>query len=50
VIGIATALTGMSRPAVLIYLMLAGIPPRAARATLFAFFAACYAATLLPTS
>jgi hypothetical protein len=37
VIGIATALTGMSRPAVLIYLMLAGIPPRAVRATLFAF-------------
>jgi uncharacterized membrane protein YfcA len=44
--GIATALTGMSGPPVLIYLMLAGMPPRAVRATLFAFFAACYAATL----
>jgi hypothetical protein len=48
VIGIATALTGMSGPAVLIYLMLGGMPPRAVRATLFAFFAACYAATLVP--
>jgi uncharacterized membrane protein YfcA len=44
--GIATALTSMSGPPVLIYLMLAGMPPRAVRATLFAFFAACYAATL----
>jgi uncharacterized membrane protein YfcA len=44
--GIATALTGMSGPPVLIYLMLAGTPPRIMRATLFAFFAACYAATL----
>jgi uncharacterized membrane protein YfcA len=44
--GIATALTGMSGPPVLIYLMLAGTPPRVMRATLFAFFAACYAATL----
>jgi hypothetical protein len=44
--GIATALTGMSGPPVLIYLMLAGMPPRIVRATLFAFFAACYAATL----
>jgi uncharacterized membrane protein YfcA len=46
VIGIATALTGMSGPPVLIYLMLAGMQPRAVRAILFAFFAACYAATL----
>jgi len=44
--GIATALTGMSGPPVLIYLMLAGAAPRIVRATLFAFFAACYAATL----
>jgi len=44
--GVATALTGMSGPPVLIYLMLAGAAPRIARATLFAFFAACYAATL----
>jgi len=44
--GIATALTGMSGPPVLIYLMLASAPPRIVRATLFAFFAACYAATL----
>ena len=36
----------MSGPPVLIYLMLAGTPPRVMRATLFAFFAACYAATL----
>lgn len=45
--GIATALTGMSGPPVLIYLMLAGAAPRMVRATLFAFFAACYAATLV---
>jgi uncharacterized membrane protein YfcA len=44
--GVATALTGMSGPPVRIYLMLAGSPPRVVRATLFAFFAACYAATL----
>ena len=44
--GVATALTGMSGPPVLIYLMLTSIPPRILRATLFAFFAACYAATL----
>jgi hypothetical protein len=44
--GVATALTGMSGPPVLIYLMLAGAAPRIVRATLFAFFAACYAATL----
>jgi uncharacterized membrane protein YfcA len=45
--GVATALTGMSGPPVLIYLMLAGAPQRAVRATLLAFFALSYAATLL---
>jgi uncharacterized membrane protein YfcA len=44
--GIATALTGMSGPPVLIYLMLTGAAPRMLRATLFAFFAGCYTATL----
>jgi uncharacterized membrane protein YfcA len=44
--GVATALTGMSGPPVLIYLMLTGMPPRTLRATLFAFFAACYTATI----
>jgi uncharacterized protein len=44
--GIATALTGMSGPPVLIYLMLTGAAPRMLRATLFAFFAGSYAATL----
>src|SRR5262249_56533719 len=44
--GVATALTGMSGPPVLIYLMLTGAAPRMLRATLFAFFAGCYAATL----
>jgi uncharacterized membrane protein YfcA len=44
--GVATALTGMSGPPVLVYLMLTSMPPRILRATLFAFFAACYAATL----
>ena len=44
--GVATALTGMSGPPVLIYLMLAGAAPRIVRATLFAFFAGCYSATL----
>ena len=44
--GIATALTGMSGPPVLIYLMLTGAAPCMLRATLFAFFAGCYAATL----
>jgi len=45
--GVATALTGMSGPPVLIYLMLAGAPQRAVRATLLAFFALSYAATLI---
>jgi hypothetical protein len=46
VAGIATALVGMPGPPVLIYLLLAGAPPRTARATLLAFFALAYAATL----
>jgi uncharacterized protein len=45
--GIATALVGMSGPPVLIYLMLAGTPMQRVRATLLAFFALCYAATVL---
>jgi uncharacterized membrane protein YfcA len=44
--GIATALVGMAGPPVLIYLLLAGAPPRTARATLLAFFTLAYAATL----
>ncbi len=44
--GVATALVGMSGPPVLIYLLLAGAPPRTVRATLLSFFALCYAATL----
>jgi uncharacterized protein len=45
--GATTALIGMSGPPVLIYLLLAGAAPRTVRATLLAFFALCYAATLL---
>lgn len=45
--GVATALTGMSGPPVLIYLMLAGTPQRAVRATLLAFFTLSYTVTLL---
>jgi uncharacterized protein len=44
--GIATGLVGMSGPPVLVYLMLAGTPVRTVRATLLAFFALCYAATV----
>ena len=44
--GAATALIGMSGPPVLIYLILAGAPPRTVRATLLAFFALIYTATL----
>jgi uncharacterized membrane protein YfcA len=44
--GTANALVGMSGPPVLIYLMLAGAPIRTVRATLVAFFALVYAATL----
>ena len=44
--GAATALVGMSGPPVVIYLILAEMPPRTVRATLLAFFALIYAATL----
>jgi uncharacterized protein len=44
--GVATALVGMAGPPVLIYLLLAGAPPRTVRATLLAFFALAYAVTL----
>jgi uncharacterized protein len=44
--GAATALVGMSGPPVLIYLMLVEAPPRTIRATLLAFFALIYSATL----
>lgn len=44
--GLATALVGMAGPPVVIYLLLAGVPPRTVRATLPSFFALAYAATL----
>jgi uncharacterized protein len=44
--GAATALVGMSGPPVLIYLMLVEAAPRTIRATLLAFFALIYSATL----
>lgn len=44
--GATTALIGMSGPPVLMYLLLAGTSPRTARATLLAFFALAYTATL----
>jgi uncharacterized membrane protein YfcA len=44
--GIATALVGMAGPPVLIYLLLAGAPPRTVRATLLSFFALAYSVTL----
>lgn len=44
--GIATALVGMAGPPVLIYLLLAGAATQVIRATLLAFFALVYAATL----
>ena len=47
VAGIATGLVGMPGPPVMIYLMLTAAPMRAVRATLVAFFALVYAATLL---
>ena len=47
VAGVATGLVGMPGPPVMIYLMLAAAPMRAVRATLVAFFALVYAATLL---
>jgi uncharacterized membrane protein YfcA len=46
VAGVTTALLGMSGPPVLIYLMLAGAPPQAVRASLLYFFALSYAVTL----
>ena len=45
--GVATGLVGMPGPPVMIYFMLAAAPMRAVRATLVAFFALVYAATLL---
>ncbi len=45
--GAVTALIGMSGPPVVIYLILAAAPPRTVRATLLAFFALVYAATLV---
>jgi hypothetical protein len=44
--GIATALVGMAGPPVLIYLLLAKAGARTVRATLLAFFALSYGATL----
>jgi uncharacterized protein len=45
--GIATALVGMAGPPVLIYLLLAGTGAATVRATLLAFFALSYGATLM---
>jgi uncharacterized protein len=45
--GVASALVGMAGPPVVIYLLLAGAPPRIVRATLLSFFALAYAATLV---
>jgi uncharacterized protein len=45
--GIANALVGMAGPPVLIYLLLTGAAPRTVRATLLAFFALSYGATLV---
>jgi uncharacterized membrane protein YfcA len=45
--GVATALVGMAGPPVLIYLLLAGAPPRIVRATLLSFFALAYMGALL---
>ena len=44
--GIANAVVGMAGPPVLIYLLLAGAAARTVRATLLAFFALSYGATL----
>jgi uncharacterized membrane protein YfcA len=46
VAGVATALVGMAGPPVLIYLLLAGTASQTVRATLLAFFALSYGATL----
>ena len=45
--GVATALVGMAGPPVLIYLLLAKAAATTARATLLAFFALSYGATLV---
>jgi uncharacterized membrane protein YfcA len=45
--GTAAALVGMAGPPVLIYLLLAGAAARTVRATLLAFFALSYGATLV---
>jgi uncharacterized membrane protein YfcA len=45
--GIATALVGMAGPPALIYLLLAGAGATTIRATLLAFFALAYGATLI---
>jgi len=45
--GALTALLGMSGPPVLIYMLLAAVPPQAVRTTLLHFFAVAYAVTLL---
>src|SRR5271170_4076910 len=47
VAGIATALVGMAGPPVLIYLLLAGTAAQTVRATLLAFFALSYGATVV---
>jgi uncharacterized protein len=47
VAGAATALVGIPGPPVVIYLLLADAPPRTTRATLIAFFALCFSATLI---
>ncbi len=44
--GVATALSGMAGPPILIYLLLAGAPPQTVRATLLAYFALAYSASL----
>ncbi|MBV8506725.1 MAG: sulfite exporter TauE/SafE family protein [Alphaproteobacteria bacterium] len=46
VAGVATALVGMAGPPVLIYLLLTGTAAQTVRATLLAFFALSYGATL----
>jgi hypothetical protein len=46
VAGVATALVGMAGPPVLIYLLLAGTAAQTMRATLLAFFALSYGATV----
>jgi uncharacterized protein len=46
VAGVTTALVGMAGPPVLIYLLLAGTAAQTVRATLLAFFALSYGATV----